>query len=233
MRAALRRGVDQLRAPFDSLVMREYEKLYYRNLYNTWKNTRWMGHRVWKATTDLWVYQELLYTVRPDLILETGTAEGGSAYYLASLLDIIGRGRIITIDVETREGRPTHPRIEYVLGSSVSADVVAIARDAARGASAVMGILDSDHSQQHVLKELDAFGPLITPGSYLIVEDTNVNGHPVFHRHGPGPSEALRDWLPTHPEFLVDRECERFYNTFNPGGYLKKIAAEGTGIASS
>jgi cephalosporin hydroxylase len=86
-----------------------------------------------------------------------------------------------------------------------------------------MVILDSDHSKQHVLQELHAYAPLVTKGSYLIVEDTNVNGHPVFPEHGPGPMEALDEFLGQNSDFVVDRDREKFYLTMNPQGYLHKV----------
>ena len=95
-------------------MSREHEKVYYRNPTRTWKNTYGMGHRAWKSTTDLWVYQELVYQVRPGLVIETGTAEGGSDYYLASLLDLPGRGRVLTSTSRTLAGgRSTHASSTY------------------------------------------------------------------------------------------------------------------------
>jgi cephalosporin hydroxylase len=92
----------------------------------------------------------------------------------------------------------------------------------ADGAAAVMAVLDSDHSYEHVLKELEAYGPLVTPGCYMIVEDTNVNGHPVVPDHGSGPAEAVETFLNESAFFDVDRDRERLLMTFNPGGYLRR-----------
>ena len=88
-----------------------------------------------------------------------------------------------------------------------------------------MVILDSDHSCEHVLSELRLYAPLVSPGSSLVVEDTNINGHPVDPRFGAGPHEALELFLPEHPEFSRDAGCEKFYLTFNPGGFLRRDAA--------
>ena len=87
----------------------------------------------------------------------------------------------------------------------------------------VMVILDSDHSEKHVARELEIYSQLVSPGCYLIVEDTNVNGHPVFPNHGPGPMEAVEKFLQARQDFTVDRDMEKFYLTFNPKGYLKKM----------
>ena len=174
---------------------------------------------------DLWVYQEILHEVRPDLIIETGTAFGGSALYLAQVCDGVGRGRVITVDVVASVDRPSHRRITYLTGSSVDVTIVAQLTEAARQAERVMVILDSDHRRDHVLSELQLLGPLVTVGSYLIVEDTNVNGHPVDSVHGPGPMEALDEFLAIQTDFVVDPEREKFLLSFNPRGFLRRTAA--------
>jgi cephalosporin hydroxylase len=171
----------------------------------------------------MWMYGELLHRVQPDLIVESGTGPGGSAHFLAGVCEQIDRGRIITIDVSVAyKHRVEHPRITYLHGSSVSEKVLETVRGAAADAERVMVLLDSDHSRDHVLAELRAYAPLVTPGSYLVVEDTNINGHPVAPDFGPGPAEALEDFLRGETGFLVDRECEKFQLTFNPGGYLRR-----------
>jgi cephalosporin hydroxylase len=189
-----------------------------------WKDdTRWFGVPAQKCPLDLWVYQELLFQLRPDLVIETGTASGGSAYFLASIMDLLGRGRVVTIDIQTIEGRPQHDRIRYVTGSSLDEEIVGASRAKASGAETVMVILDSAHEKEHVLAELHAYSPLVTPGSYLVVEDTNVNGHPVLPVYGPGPAEAVGEFLAETEQFRVDRSREKFLLTFNPRGYLQRL----------
>ena len=210
----------------EAAVVDNFHRLYFdaRAFNMTWRNTYWMGHPVLKCPLDLWHYQEILHEIRPDLIIETGTAFGGSALHMAHMCDILGHGRIITVDLEPRAGRPEHPRITYVSGSSVSPEIVAQLTAAARQADKVMVILDSDHSKDHVLAELRALASLVTPGSYLIVEDTNLNGHPVDPSHGPGPMEALDAFIVERPEFRIDSRWEKFFLSFNPRGYLKRTA---------
>ena len=157
-----------------------------------------------KCPLDLWSYQEILHEVRPELIIETGTYQGGSALFLASICDLLGEGEVLTIDVDRREGRPRHPRITYLTGSSTSNAILRQVRRRAKGASRVLVILDSGHAKDHVLAELDAYAPLVTPGSYLIVEDTNLNGHPVDSDHGPGPAEAVAEFLEGNDAFVRD-----------------------------
>ncbi len=207
-------------------VVTEFHRLYFdaRAFNMTWRNTQFMGHAILKCPLDLWLYQEILHTVRPALIVETGTAFGGSALYLASICDFLNSGQIVTIDIESREGRPEHPRVTYLTGSSVSPDIVDQVRDLARAGGPVLVLLDSDHSYDHVLAELRAYRAIVTLGSYLIVEDTNLNGHPVEPEHGPGPMEAVETFLRDHREFAHDSAMDKFLLTFNPGGYLKRSA---------
>jgi cephalosporin hydroxylase len=197
-----------------------FHRMYYGSPDRTWDNTTWLGTPMLKCPLDLWVYQELLCRVRPDVILETGTNQGGSAHYLASICDLLGNGRVVTVDISSEWERPEHPRITYLQGSSTAPEVLDEMVAAASGT--VMVILDSDHSAAHVLDELIAYCPLVTPGSYLIVEDTNVNGHPAAPGWGPGPMEALERFLPSHPEFTSDADCEKLFLTFNPRGYLRR-----------
>lgn len=202
----------------------EFHKLYFdaRAFNMTWRNTFWMGHPILKCPLDLWLYQEILHRVKPAVVIETGTAFGASAHYIATMMDVVGAGRIITIDIEDRAGRPAHPRITYVTGSSVAPDVVGKVRALVGDAAPVVVLLDSDHAGDHVRAELEAYSPFVTPGSYLIVEDTNLNGHPVEPGFGPGPMEALDAFLATSPPFAHDTEMDKFFLTFNPRGYLRR-----------
>jgi cephalosporin hydroxylase len=124
------------------------------------------------------------------------------------------------VDIEAKPTRPQHSRITYVHGSSTARDVLERVKEQVSAGSSVLVILDSDHSRDHVLEELRVYGPLVSKGSYLIVEDTNVNGHPVRKDHGPGPMEAVEEFLRETADFEVDREKEKFFLTFNPGGFL-------------
>jgi cephalosporin hydroxylase len=135
-------------------------------------------------------------------------------------MDLIQQGRVISIDIVERE-RPEHERLTFITGSSTDPDVVAQVERAAREASPVMVILDSDHSRDHVLAELRAYAPLVTPGSYLVVEDTNI-GRPVEPELTPGPHEALEAFLLESADFVRDPAREKFFLTFNPGGFLRR-----------
>jgi cephalosporin hydroxylase len=186
----------------------------------------WLGHELFKCPMDLWLYQELIMTNRPDVIIETGTYRGGSAHYLASICELVGHGKVITIDVNAwaDKARPHHRRLSYICGSSTSPSVLATVRKMVGRSKKVLVILDSDHSMAHVLAELSLYQQFIPMGGFMIVEDTNVNGHPTFPSHGPGPWEAVDAFLANNPEFMADRSLERLLLTMNPRGYLKRIA---------
>jgi cephalosporin hydroxylase len=188
----------------------------------TWRQTTWLGTTVWKCPLDLWLYQEIIHRIRPDLIIETGTAFGGSALYMGGICDIVGNGSIVSVDIAPQPDLPAHPRVRHITASSVDPDVVAELTELAAKATTVMVILDSDHSEKHVTAELAAYAPLVTVGSYVVVEDTNVNSNPVFPTFGPGPMEAAEAFLAVHPEFEHDPQGEKFLLTFNPKGLLKR-----------
>lgn len=204
-----------------SQTIRQFHRMYYDS--HVWRNTFWFGVETQKCPLDLWIYQEILHAQRPDVVVETGTWSGGSAFYLASIFDLIGRGRVVTVDIEVRPERPQHPRIKYVEGhSSTANEALAEVQSAIQGSDRVMVILDSDHSEKHVLDELRAYWNMVTPGEYLIVEDTNINGHPVLPDFGPGAMEALDVFLRENDSFEIDDTKEKFFMTFNPRGYLKR-----------
>src|SRR5262249_25893738 len=169
--------------------------------------------KTWKWPCDLHLYAELVWELKPRLIIETGTAYGGSALYFAHLLDAIGRGKVVSVDIKPVENNyPRHPRIAYIGGkSSTSPEALQEVRAWAYGLADIYGspklvVLDSDHAKDHVLAELDAYSRLIHGGDWLVIEDTNIGGHPVYPEFGPGPQEALDEWLPKHPDFKVDEK---------------------------
>jgi cephalosporin hydroxylase len=208
------------RVTSDDAAIRSFHELYY--VSGVFFRTTWLGVSTYKCPLDLWTYQEILVESRPDLIIETGTLFGGSASFLASVCDLLGQGRIVTVDLRVREGLPQHPRITYLHGDSVSPAIVSAVTETVQPDESVMVILDSAHERDHVLKELHAYAPLVTKGQYLIVEDTNINGNPVITGFGPGPKEAVEAFLLEElaSEFAIDRDREKFLMTFNPGGYL-------------
>ncbi len=206
----------------DQEIIRAFRKLYYEKGWKreTWAKTWWMGIPLLKNPFDLWVLQETIFDVKPDLIIETGTCFGGSAAFLAHVLDGIGHGELVTIDIEPAAGTSDHPRVTYLRGSSTDPDLVRNLTERAKGIHAkggrVLVNLDSDHSEAHVSAELRCYAPLVSPGGYLIVEDT----YP-----GPGPAEAVAAFLTSEEGkgFVIDREKEKHLMSFNAGGWLKRV----------
>ena len=209
-----------------------FHDLYYSS--EVWRSTYWRNTPVLKCPLDLWIYQELIFKLTPDLIIECGTWAGGSSLYIADLLDLTGRGSVVTIDILSTEQvkahyaqhlpqsrgwlqiRPEHPRIRQLLGSSTDPAIVHTVSEIATNMRCVLVIADSDHSQEHAYAELRAYCRLVTPGSYFIMEDTNIAYD--------GPRAGVSRFLDEHPEFEPDFEMQKFLLTFNPGGYLRRIA---------
>ena len=208
---------------YEAAVTAAFHRMYYGQLDRTWRNTRWLGVRIEKFPGDMVVYQEILHALRPDLIIETGTNYGGSALFMASICDLIGHGQIVTIDIDPKPDRPTHPRISFLTGSSTAADVLDQVHALVANTERRLVILDSDHSYEHVVDELRCYSDFVTNGSYLIVEDTHHSGHPVGASSDVGPWEAASRFLERDDRFVVDETREKFFMTTNPRGYLRRI----------
>lgn len=215
--------INRLINPPKNIEEEFHAKYYYSKV---WADTYFLGKKVFKCPNDLWIYQEILWETKPDVIIECGTFHGGSTLYYAKLFDIMdSNGRIITIDVDAMPDMPVHERITYLYGSSTSDEILNKVKELIQGKEKIMVILDSDHSKDHVLKELELYHGFVTKGCYLVVEDSNINGHPVYSGfgQGPGPMEAMDEFLPKHPEFEKDKSKEKFMMSFNPNGYLKRV----------
>jgi cephalosporin hydroxylase len=215
-------------------------------------NFDWMGRPIIQYPQDMVAMQELVWQVRPDLIIETGIAHGGSLVLSASLLamldmcDAIEAGttmdprqsnrKVIGIDIDIREhnraaieAHPMASRIQMVQGSSIAPETIAAVHAAAAGYQRVLVLLDSMHTHDHVLAELDAYAPLVTPGSYCVVFDTFVEDMPpgFFDDRpwdvGNNPKTALRQWLQSHPDFEVDASWpDKLMVTVAPEGFLRR-----------
>ena len=194
-----------------------------------YKNMFWLGIPVLKTPSDMWMMQQVLAEVRPDYIVEAGTWAGGSALYFAHVLEGLGldRSKVITIDIEDMtDGVSKQPvwqrKVEFIHGSSTDPAVVERITNKVRG-KRVLVVLDSLHNADHVARELELYSPLVTPGSYLIVEDTNLDGVPMIP-DWDGPARAVKDFLATDrgAGFEADISREAFLITLHPGGWLKK-----------
>jgi cephalosporin hydroxylase len=208
----------------EQAVVDAFHKLYHGK--RLWSTTTWMGSPCLKLPHDTWIYQEIIFETRPTLIIETGTAWAGSAHYLGTLFDALHaadpghQGRVVTIDTESREGELEHPRVIKVKASSIAPATVEQVCSMVDPSDRVMLILDSLHSRDHVLAELKAYAPLVTRGCYAVVEDSNTDYPPD---QGPGPLEAIDEYLRSTDRFEIDRSREKLLLTLNPCGYLHCI----------
>jgi cephalosporin hydroxylase len=206
-------------------IIDDFHGLYFRlNEKKSGLMLSWMGYQTGKVPGDLWIYQELLFLMRPDIIIECGTHKGGSALYLSHMCQLLDHGHVISIDLYPKENRPSHDKLTYINGSSTSSEVVEQVHSIVTTNSKILVILDSDHTREHVLKELTIYSELIPVGGYLIVEDSFLNGHPSHGNFGAGPTEAIEEFLDKNSNFSIDRSLEKFLFTLNPKGFLKRIS---------
>lgn len=202
---------------------------YHRWYYDTgvWEGVTFLGVPCLKSVSDMWSYQEIIAERRPALIVEFGTRYGGSALYFSTIArQVRADARVLTVDIDDGlidERLYQDPAIEFLKASSADARVA----DRIRALRQTYGgplfaILDSDHRAAHVLEEMLLLRPLLEPGDYLVVEDGNINGHPVLPGWGDGPFEAIERYIASHPEdYEHDRAREaKFGFTFAPAGFL-------------
>jgi cephalosporin hydroxylase len=183
-----------------------------------------------KNPLDLWMMQQIIYETHPDFVVETGTFKGGSALYWAYTLNGMGleNSRVITMDIQDLTGTAaTNPLwkkyVTFMKGSSTAPEVVSEIAQRVKGHK-VLVTLDSDHSAEHVLAEIKAYAPMVNRGSYLVVEDTHMDGVPTAPAFGPGPLSAVLQFMKEggSKDFEQDFSREAFVMTFNPGGWLKR-----------
>jgi cephalosporin hydroxylase len=182
----------------------------------------WFGVPVIQLPDDMLRFQEAIFRLKPDVIVETGIAHGGSLVYSASLLKLIGKGRVIGVDIEIRphnrtriEAHPLKPLITLIEGSSVAPDIVAKVRDAIKPGETVLVVLDSNHSYAHVAAELAAYAPLVTPGSYILATDGFMRDVTDVPRGQPGwskdnPANAAEDFVAANPDFEISEPAWPF-----------------------
>lgn len=231
-----RKTVDLYSTEGLDLVSSLWVKLYaqYRLMYET----TWLGIPIIQFPEDIIIMQELIWKVRPDVIIECGLAHGGSALFYASLLELIGKGYVIGVDIEIRQynkiaiqNHPLSHRVKMIEGSSISETTVDTIRNMVKDANKVMVVLDSNHSKEHVAKELELYKDFVTPGSYLIAMDGAQafvwdipNGKPDWKHDNP--LIAIEEFMENNKEFEMDEQCNRLKVTSNPKGYLRKITLE-------
>ena len=203
----------------------------------------WLGRPIIQYPQDIVAIQELIWSVKPDLIIETGIAHGGSLILSASILELLaacgeGDGHVLGIDIDIRAhnraailAHPLARRITMLQGSSIDPAVVAQVRAFAAGRRRVLVFLDSNHTHEHVLAELKGYGPLTSVGSYCVVFDTVIEDLPAGSMpdrpwgKGNNAKTAVWEWLETHPGFRIDRSIEhKLLVTVAPDGFLERTA---------
>jgi cephalosporin hydroxylase len=216
-------------------------------------NFSWLGRPAIQFPNDAWAMQELIWAVRPDMIIETGIAHGGSLIFSASMLalldmtDAISAGtvldpkaskrKVLGVDIDIRahnrtaiEAHPMASRIQMIQGSSISPEIIEQVKQVAASHKCILVCLDSNHAHEHVLAELEAYAPLTTVGSYCVTFDTLVEDMPAAmfpdRPWGPGnnPKTAVWEYLKTHPEFEIDKQIDhKLLISVAPDGYLKRV----------
>ncbi len=187
-------------------------------------NVEWLGHPIWQNPLDAWVLQEAIVAGEVDLVVECGTNRGGSALYMASIFDCLGRGHVITIDI-AELSEISHPRIEFVRGSSTDRTTFekVVARIEELQPKKVMVLLDSDHSGKHVLDELKLYSELVDVGGYISVQDGCIDELRIMRDDRPGPRWAIRQFVAEDRRFEIDVErSARFLYTHSPSGWLRR-----------
>jgi cephalosporin hydroxylase len=179
-----------------------------------------MGRQISTAPTDLVAYQEIIAQHRPDVIVETGAGDASRSLFLATIAEMVGHGTVLAIGAG--DDRPRHPRLRYLDVDLQGPDGEAQVAEAVGDGSAMV-VIGSRTDRERVHREMVRLAPLVSVGSYLVVTDTVLNGHPVAPAFGAGPAEAVRQLLLTHGEFVADPAMEKYSLTFNPGGFLRRM----------
>jgi cephalosporin hydroxylase len=187
-----------------------------------WQRTSWLGRPIEAAPGDLVAYQELLAEVRPDWVVDVGTGTGARAWFLAGVCDLLDHGRVVTVGERPPADLPDHPRIERVIAKPHQPEAFAAVRAVTGPDPRAVVILGERAKHRRTVAAFEGYHDLVPVGSYVVVEGTVVNGHPVWTGFGPGPGEAVSEILAAHPEFTIDRSRERGLVSLNRGGYLRR-----------
>jgi len=199
-------------------------------------NFDWLGVPIIQYPQDIVAVQEIIWKVKPDFIIETGIARGGSLIFYASMLELLGKGKVLGIDIDIRshnrkeiEKHKMSHHVKMIQGSSVDDSVIKNIKKIVKKHKKIMVLLDSNHAHGHVLKELELYSPLVSKGSYLVVFDTVIEDLPRSKNRlwgkGNSPKTAVREFLKKNKNFIIDKEIEnKLLITVAPSGYLKRVS---------
>jgi cephalosporin hydroxylase len=214
--------------PSEQTIVQEFQKIYHKKV--TFES-HFLGVPSIQFPADNWVMQEIISEITPDFIVETGTAKGGTTLFYATVLEQLNNGKIVTVDLDEHDPKVLQfeawrKRVQAIKGSSTSPEIFERIKAQVEGHQ-VLVTLDSNHAKEHVLKELQLYSTLVPIDSYIVVQDTHLNGHPVpwpsLEKTG-GPMEAVNEFLSTNKNFEVDRSREKHLVTQNPSGFLKRVS---------
>lgn len=209
-------------------VINAFHRFYYSDI-DSWSTNSFLGYRIQQCPFDLQIYHELVWRLRPGYILQTGVSGGGSLAFFAALLDMLGAGPeavVVGVDIRISEAARalSHPRIRLLEGDSVSPAVLEQIRAILPSPRTALVSLDSDHARAHVLKELRLYAEFVPVDSYMVCEDTNINGHPVARKWGEGPMEAVDSFLASDDRFVRDDALwRRHLFSFHQFGWLRRV----------
>jgi len=221
----------------DRQIIKRFNDIYAKS--EVWHHTTWLGVLSVQTPCDNWIMQEIIYEIKPDFIIETGTFLGGSSLYYASVLEHVNKnGKVLTVDIKDSrdkkvlESELCKERVEFIKGDSVSKEVIDIISERVKN-HRVLVTLDSLHTKDHVLKELKVYSQFVSPGSYIVVQDTYWDLMPRSMKKEliargwsvstQGPLEAIKEFLRTNNKFEIDKSREKFLLTWYPSGYLKRM----------
>lgn len=222
------------------LMQKSIDWMIHADRYKYTYNYRWLGRPIIKHPNDIVAMQEIIWETKPDLIIETGIAHGGSVIFSASMLELLGGdGMVLAIDIDIREhnrreieNHPLFRRVKMIEGSSTAPEIAELVKDEASRRKRVMVVLDSNHAHDHVLAELRLYAPLVSVGAYLILPDTFIEYFPPGYYAdrpwdvGNNPMTALRAFMAENGDFEIDRElCGKLMITEGYDGYLKRVRA--------
>ncbi len=195
----------------------------------------WLGVPIIQTPEDIALMQEVIFKVQPDVIIESGIAHGGGMIFEASLLELLGKGKVIGVDVDIREhnrkvveAHPLAKRIEMIQGSSIAPETAAEIKKKIPAGAKVLVFLDSDHTKPHVLKELELYEQFVAPGSYIVVLDTVSSdlaklGAAKEIYIDNGPMEAVNEFLKKNGKFVIDTEFNKLFSSHSQNGYLRRV----------
>ncbi len=213
----------------DKFLDQKKIEIFNRIYRNKTIDMKWLGINSRQNPCDNWAMQEIIYDIKPDFIIETGTGEGGTTLFYATILEKVNEsGKVITVELEPHSPEMLKfkiwgERVEFIRGDSVSPEVIsAIGRRVKN--HKVLVILDSDHTKKHVLTELNLYSNFVSSNSYIVVHDTDI--HIPLPNFGPGPLEAIKEFLKSNKNFKIDHSKEKFFLTWFPSGFLKRIKSK-------